>query len=69
MSQSNLIPLVISLIKVLLILVLESFNGAVQFKLTFSLDDEDFILELGNQILECVLRILMALELLFIAFG
>ena len=66
-GYSHLLPLLVGLVQVLPVLRLQSLDGVVELELAFSLDGEDLVLQLRDQVLKCVLCIFMRLELLLVA--
>ena len=66
-GYSHLLPLLVGLVEVLPVLRLQSLDGVVELELAFSLDGEDLVLQLRDQVLERVLCIFMRLELLLVA--
>ena len=53
-GHPNRVPFLVGLVQVLEVLRLQPFDGVVQFELALPLDGEDLVLELGDEVLECV---------------
>lgn len=69
MCQSDLVPLFSGFGQIVIVLIFETFDSMVKFKLVFSLDREDLIFQFVNQSSVVILSVLVIFELLLIAFS